>query len=113
MDTKSATKGENTLGRQKGHWQGMRLAVGVFLLAVWLSPALWAQAPRQTPPGTIPSGMLRNYGAVMTFGEYDGTLYCLRHDFSHDKKDQGICEREGRHEHAPVIADGHVHPLMG
>ncbi len=94
-------------------WQRRGLAYGVLLLAIVLGATLWAQTPQKTPPGTIPPGMLRSYGAVMTLGEYEGTLYCLRHDFSQDKKDQEICEREGHHEHALVMADGHIHPLYG
>ena len=63
--------------------------------------------------GAQPTGMLNNYGSAMVIGEYEGTLYCLRHDFSQDKKDQEICTKEGRHHHALLMADGHAHPLYG
>jgi hypothetical protein len=101
------------MATKKGRWRGMMLAGGVFMLAIWLSPALWAQAPREQPPGVIPPGMLKAYGSSVTQGEYEGTLYCLPHDFSQDKKDQDICTKEGRHHHALMMADGHVHPLYG
>lgn len=84
-------------------WQGAVLTCGVFLLAVWLSSPLWAQ----------PTQMLREYGTARFQGEYEGTLYCLRHDFSQDKKDHEICQKEGRHRHVLLMANGHVHPLYG
>ena len=74
-----------------------------FVLMLGVGSDAWAQ----------PTGMLNNYGSAMVIGEYEGTLYCLRHDFSQDKKDQEICTKEGRHHHALLMADGHVHPLYG
>jgi len=84
-------------------WRGGMLVCGALLLIVWLNSALWAQ----------PAQMLREYGTARYQGEYEGTLYCLRHDFSQDKKDHEICQKEGRHRHALLMANGHVHPLYG
>ncbi len=94
-------------------WQEMVLVYGTLLLAVLVGSVLWAQVPKKTPAGIVPPGMLKAYGSAVNWGEYEGTLYCLRHDFSLEKKDQEICQREGRHRHALVMADGHVHPLYG
>lgn len=89
--------------KQKVFYGRRSIISGVFLLLLGFSPAAWAQ----------PTGMLKNYGSALVIGEYEGTLYCLRHDFSQDKKDQDICTKEGRHHHALMMADGHVHPLYG
>lgn len=83
-----------------------QLAVSGFctlVLLLGVGADAWAQ----------PTGMLKAYGSAVSFGEYEGTLYCLRHDFSQDKKDQEICTKEGNHRHALMMADGHVHPLYG
>lgn len=88
---------------QRTHWQVVGLIGGLFLVALWLSAPLRAQ----------PTQMLREYGTARNQGEYDGTLYCLRHDFSQDKKDHDLCTKEGRHRHVLVMKDGHVHPLYG
>jgi hypothetical protein len=85
------------------YWQGAVFACGVVLLALWLGSPLWAQ----------PTQMLREYGTARQQGEYEGTLYCLRHDFSQDKKDHEICQKEGWHRHVLLMANGHVHPLYG
>lgn len=79
------------------------MGCGALLLVLGVSTVTWAQ----------PTGMLKNYGSAANVGEYEGTLYCLRHDFSQDKKDQDICTKEGRHHHVLMMADGHVHPLYG
>lgn len=39
---------------EKVRWQGVRLACGVFLLAILPNPALWAQSPQEPRPGVIP-----------------------------------------------------------
>ncbi len=89
-------------------WQRVALVCGVFLLVIWLGPRVLAQS------STRPSGMiLGEYGSAMNLSEWEGTLYCLRHDFSQDAKDKEICTKEGRHCHVLVMADGHVHPLYG
>jgi len=84
-------------------WQRGRITWGILLVAIWLSSPLSAQ----------PTQMLREYGTARNQGEYEGTLYCLRHDFSQDKKDHELCTKEGRHRHVLVMTDGHVHPLYG
>jgi hypothetical protein len=93
---------------RKAYWLGIVFACGVFLLAVWLGAAVWAQ-PGARPPGMI----LGEYGSAANLSEWEGTLYCLRHDFSQDAKDKELCTKEGRHRHVLVMADGHVHPLYG
>ena len=90
------------------YWQGAVFACGVFLLALWLGSPLWAQ-PGAWPPGKI----LGDYGAATNLSEWKGTLYCLRHDFSQEKKDREICQKEGRHRHVLLMKDGHVYPLYG
>lgn len=90
------------------YWQGAVFMCGVFLLALWLGAPLWAQ-PGARPPGMI----LGEYGSAANLSEWEGTLYCLRHDFSQDKKDHEICTKEGRHRHVLLMANGHVHPLYG
>ena len=96
-------------------WQGVVLACGVSLLVVSLSPFLWAQAPKATPLGWQPPGMLSSYfsSGAISLGTYEGTLYCLRCQFSSDPKEQEICKIAGRHAHVLMMADGHVHPLYG
>lgn len=89
--------------KQRGVYTQGLIISGVFLLVLGFSPAAWAQ----------PTGMLKLYGSAFNQGEYEGTLYCLRHDFSQDKKDQEICTKEGHHHHVLMMADGHVHPLYG
>lgn len=99
---------ERVMKTRSLRWQGVVLACGMFLLAVWLSSPLWAQ------PSNRPSGMiLGEYGSATNLSEWEGTLYCLRHDFSQDKKDHEICQKEGRHRHVLLMKDGHVHPLYG
>lgn len=46
-------------------------------------------------------------------GKYEGTLYCLRHDFSGSEADKALCRKEGRHVHVLVMKRGYVHPLYG
>jgi len=57
--------------------------------------------------------MLGAVGSGVIQGEYEGTLYCLRHDFSGSEADKAICQKEGHHEHALVMKQGYVHPLYG
>lgn len=91
------------------YWQGIVLGSGALMLAVWLGSAVWAQPNR--PPSS--SMLLGEYGSAMNWGDYEGVLYCLRHDFSQDKKDKEICQKEGRHRHVLMMGSGHVHPLYG
>jgi len=79
------------------------IACGVFLLLLGFGPAAWAQ----------PTGMLKAYGSAMAQGEYEGTLFCLRHDISQNQDDKLICQKEGRHHHVLMMDDGHMHPLYG
>lgn len=79
------------------------IACGVFLLLLGFSTAVWAQ----------PAGMLKAYGSAVTQGEYEGTLFCLRHDLSQNPDDKLICQKEGHHEHVLMMDDGHMHPLYG
>lgn len=84
-------------------WQTLVAGFSALVLMLCVGSSAWSQ----------PAGMLKNYGSAVNVGEYEGTLYCLRHDFSQDKKDEDICTKEGRHHHALMMADGHVHPLYG
>ncbi len=55
--------------------------------------------------GFFPAGVIQ--------GEWVGTLYCLRHDFSGSEADKAICQQEGRHVHVLVMERGYIHPLYG
>lgn len=79
------------------------IACGVFVLLLGFSLPVWAQ----------PAGMLNAYGSAVSQGEYEGTLFCLRHDISQNQDDKLICQKEGRHHHVLVMDDGHMHPLYG
>ena len=95
--------------RRRALWQPLLLLSGVFLVAVFLTSFLWAQA---SPAAASDEMLLKSYGTVRS-GTYEGVLYCLRHDFSQEKEDQEICSREGAHLHVLLMDDGHVHPLYG
>jgi hypothetical protein len=79
------------------------VAISVTLL-LWRSPVV-AQQP-------MASDMLQRYGSSSAIGEYAGTLYCIRCNFSPTPENLATCNTDG-HEHFLLMNDGHVHPLYG
>lgn len=82
----------------------MMLFVPCLCLVLWRAP-LFAQQP-------MVSDMLQRYGSSSATGEYEGTLYCIRCNFSPTPENLATCNKEG-HEHFLLMKDGHVHPLYG
>jgi hypothetical protein len=102
---------EHRMARKENPGRRAGLGSGIFLASVFLASFLWVLG---SSPAAVAADemLLRSYGSVRV-GAYEGVLYCLRHDFSEDKKDREICPKEGAHLHVLVMDDGHVHPLYG
>jgi hypothetical protein len=73
-------------------------------VCLWLSP-IFAQQPQV-------SDMLQKYGQTSAPRDFEGTLYCLRCNFSPTPENLATCDKEG-HAHFLLMEDGHMHPLYG
>ena len=71
---------------------------------LWLSP-IFAQQP-------LVSDMLQKYGQTSAPRDFEGTLYCIRCNFSPTPENLATCDKEG-HAHFLLMEDGHMHPLYG
>lgn len=71
---------------------------------LWLSPS-FAQQPQV-------SDMLQKYGQTSAPRDFEGTLYCIRCNFSPTPDNLATCDKEG-HAHFLLMEDGHMHPLYG
>ena len=79
------------------------------LLAIFGSMLLWMPPVIAQQP--MVSDMLQRYGSSSATGEYEGTLYCIRCNFSPTRENLATCDKEG-YEHFLLMKDGHVHPFV-
>jgi hypothetical protein len=56
--------------------------------------------------------MLQKYGQTSAPRDFEGTLYCIRCNFSPTPENLATCDKEG-HAHFLLMEDGHMHPLYG
>ena len=84
---------------------GKAIMLVLFGGTLFWSPAIFAQQP-------LVSDMLQKYGQTSAPRDFEGTLYCIRCNFSPTPENLATCDKEG-HAHFLLMEDGHVHPLYG
>lgn len=80
------------------------------LLITCASILLWRLSVFAQQPQV--SDMLQKYGQTSAPRDFEGTLYCIRCNFSPTPENLATCDKEGP-AHFLLMEDGHMHPLCG